>query len=68
MVSDNRQAGAPTGKSDKIEITPAMIEAGVSFLHESGRLRSEAIGPDHLLVEHLLRVCLADAECKKHDG
>ena len=54
MLQDSGQAGAQI----KIEITPAMVEAGVRFLWESGRLDVESAGPDQLLVRDLLRACL----------
>jgi hypothetical protein len=41
-----------------IGVTPQMIERGVTFLHDSGRLRFEANGPDRLLVADPLRVSL----------
>lgn len=37
-----------------IEITPAMIEVGVMVLRDSGRLDSEADGPDQALVWEIL--------------
>lgn len=52
MVQGSGQAGA-------IEITPAMIEAGVATLREAGRLSLEADGLDHLLVQNILEEALA---------
>ena len=51
-----------------IEITPEVIEAGVMFLHESGRLRSGVIGPDRVLVKSLLQACLAVIRFKQLRG
>ena len=42
---DNGQAG--------VEVTPEMIEAGVEFLWDSGRLASETRGPDEILVRKM---------------
>ena len=59
MLKDSRQAGA------EIDVTPAMIEAGVAVLQDSGRLRLDQDGPDHLLVQSVLTAALS---CRQHIG
>lgn len=47
------------------EVTQEMIEAGVRVLQDSGRLRLNQSGPDHLLVRSVLRAALS---CRQHIG
>jgi uncharacterized transporter YbjL len=55
----NPPAENGTGKlSGAVTVTPAMVEAARMVLWESGRLRSEADGPDDLLVEDMIRAAL----------
>ena len=56
--NDEIEEAGQAGVLTEIEITPAMVEAGVRFLWESGRLDVESAGPDQLLVRDLLRACL----------
>ena len=57
MANDSAgQAGAH--QSGEIVITEEMVEAGLSVLRDSGRLSSEADGPDQLLVEEIVRAVL----------
>ena len=42
----------------KIEVTPEMIRAGLRVLRASGRLYSEAVGPDEELVWSILRAAV----------
>ena len=42
------------GALSSVEITPAMIDAGVKAIQDSGRLNFESDGLDRTLVEDLL--------------
>ena len=67
------KAGQAGAEIQEIEITPEMIEAGVSFLWSSGRWDFQADGPDQLFVRQLLSRCLglqlntAEAAPSVHD-
>lgn len=46
-------------RSDEIEITPEMVEAGAAVLLESGYLRYEFSGGVRLLIQNILSACLS---------
>jgi len=47
-----KSAGAPDAE---IEVTPAMIEAGLDVLWNSGALETPMAGADRILVEEMFR-------------
>ena len=47
----------------EIEISPEMVEAGVQYLWDSGRLERDVPGSDHLLVQGILEAALNEKLC-----
>ena len=40
---------------EKVKVTPAMIEAGVMVLHESGAVENPLSGADEIVIERIYR-------------